>query len=210
MLDYNKEYFEANVLGILLERNMTQEELAKLTGIDKGNLNKYIHGKFPLTEYTLDAIATALNVSSESLLVPNSEFNNQLRIIKGYFIDDGISEEELKERVDKLVDIIPENHQERIQDEKNAGSKLLGIIIKHPIGFKAVIATLLVAIGLYLLHPHPAFKLVGLFAMCSGCLLVGKKIKNRLWIDTMLDVLMKIVIVVLFILLIITLIRTAF
>lgn len=52
----------------LSERRMKQIELSRLTGIDKGAINNYVHGLYKPKTETMKKIASALNVSEIWLL----------------------------------------------------------------------------------------------------------------------------------------------
>ena len=53
---------------IRIKKNLSQSELARLSGMDRSNLNKIENGKKQPTLQTLNKIAGALKVSVKSLL----------------------------------------------------------------------------------------------------------------------------------------------
>ena len=53
---------------IRIKKNLSQSELARLSGMDRSNLNKIENGKKQPTLQTLNKIAGALRVSVKSLL----------------------------------------------------------------------------------------------------------------------------------------------
>lgn len=62
-----KILFRRRLKNMLYERNITQLELAKRSGIDQSRISKYCLGKKIPTIYTAVRIAKALNCSLEDL-----------------------------------------------------------------------------------------------------------------------------------------------
>ena len=64
--EYRKE-FGYRLIRLMDIRNITQDELAKRTGIQRCQINKYINGKTTPSFYNVDKIAKALKCSVDDL-----------------------------------------------------------------------------------------------------------------------------------------------
>ncbi len=68
MSDYSVDAFRANMRTKMLQKAVTYDELEKRTGIGKGGLNEYVHGKHRISlEYAIK-IAEALDTSLSEML----------------------------------------------------------------------------------------------------------------------------------------------
>jgi len=67
LMDTLKEKFGARLKEIRKSKNMTQENLAEITGMDIPNLSNIERGKKFVSSETLSKLATALNVSESEL-----------------------------------------------------------------------------------------------------------------------------------------------
>lgn len=57
-----------NLVSLLDEKNITQSELARKTGISKGSISQYVNGSVDMSARNVVKIAEALGVTTDRLL----------------------------------------------------------------------------------------------------------------------------------------------
>lgn len=62
------ELFGDNLASLLIEADMTQAELAEITGMSKATINKYIHGFQMPTAFAIVRLAAALDCNPSELI----------------------------------------------------------------------------------------------------------------------------------------------
>lgn len=63
----HRREFGHRLRKIMIQRNITQSELAELIGLNQSQISNYIRGKTTPTWYMVDRIAKALNCSTDEL-----------------------------------------------------------------------------------------------------------------------------------------------
>ena len=109
--------FAQRLLQAMKERNINQKKLSELTGVNKGTLSSYMHGKYTPKQDRLYTIAKALNVDEGWLMgyeVPMKPYDPN-EDLDGFELTD---EMVVDPEVDKLMKILKITLYRITDDEK--------------------------------------------------------------------------------------------